>query len=357
MIFQNQAQSAVKSLRDLAGRKNSCIRGLFVDGRQSSKGGSRPPFALVLHLVILFLLAGCGPAAQGAPPATQPEAPVVFRPPSATPTVPPAPTQPPLPSATFTSLPSHTPVPSPSPTPLPAAASACRNEAGSTQEEQISSSLLADPLIFRVYLPPCYPRDPQHRYGVLYLLHGLNSEADQWVRLGINITADHMILAGEIPPLIVVMPQDDDDNLPPVDPFGEALVKDLVPWIDSHYRTLPGRDHRAIGGLSRGAGWALHLGLTDWQVFGAIGAHSLPIFMNDSSQLPAMLGQIPSDQLPRIYLDLGINDHQVQDDTAFEAMLTAENVPHEWHVNQGYHNEDYWAGHLEQYLKFYTQGW
>ena len=48
-------------------------------------------------------------------------------------------------------------------------------------------------------------------------------------------------------------------------------MKNLVPYVDTHYNTCAERDCRAIGGLSRGAQWALRIGLAEWQTFGAIG--------------------------------------------------------------------------------------
>ncbi len=226
-------------------------------------------------------------------------------------------------------------------------------------QDTLRTDLLPLPLEYRVYLPPCYDQQPDDHYPVLYMIHGQNFNDDQWDRLGVDETADALIAAGEIPPLIIVMPRDRSWAQPTEDRFGQVLADELLPFIDENYRTLPTRSHRAIGGLSRGAGWAVHLGLSHWELFAAIGAHSLPVFWADTPHVRQWLKDIPSDALPRIYLDIGENDRPVILNSArwFENLLTEENIPHEWHLFTGYHEEAYWQSHVEQYLRWYTQDW
>lgn len=105
-----------------------------------------------------------------------------------------------------------------------------------------------------VYTPPGYDRDQQTRYPVVYLFHGANADENAWYRLGrVNLILDNLLAAGKINPFLVVMP------------FGYGVEKDLVPdvipYIQSQYRTAADRDHRAIVGLSMGGGQALSIGL------------------------------------------------------------------------------------------------
>jgi enterochelin esterase-like enzyme len=160
-------------------------------------------------------------------------------------------------------------------------------------------------------------------------------------------------------PFIIVMPRDRSWSQPTEDPFGQAIVEVLLPWIDENYRTRPERAGRAIGGLSRGAGWAVHLGLSHWESFGAIGAHSLPVFWTDLPHIKAWLDSIPPEALPRIYLDLGDKDRPQISKSAmwFEQLLTDKDIPHEWHLYSGYHEEAYWQAHVEEYLRWYAAGW
>ncbi len=265
-----------------------------------------------------------------------------------------------------------TPVPSPTDTQAPPT---CTETRGQIQEADIPSALLPEPLHYRIYLPPCYPQrgaglpsgapaptsdrpDPQRQgFPVLYLIHGLLRDDSQWDRIGADEAADALIVSGQAPPFIIVMPYDRRATEPSQDAFGQALADELIPWIDTHYLTLPTRRYRDIGGLSRGAGWAIHLGFSRWDLFASVGAHSLAFFYEDSLQIDAWLKSTPPGQVPRAYLDIGHGDGELEGVTEFESYLTDHDVPHEWHMNNGLHEEAYWSAHFEQYLRWYTAVW
>src|SRR5262249_39183806 len=141
------------------------------------------------------------------------------------------------------------------------------------------------PQLFLIYLPPCYDQEVNQRYPVLYLLHGQTYIDDQWVRLGAPQAANQLILAGRVAPFIIVFPDDRYWNLPEGDGFGDRLLNLVMPYVDSHYRTLTDRTSRAIGGLSRGGGWAVHLMFRNVYLFGTVGLHSPAIFEQDGPYL------------------------------------------------------------------------
>ena len=215
------------------------------------------------------------------------------------------------------------------------------------------------PLVYRIYLPACYDHQLEREYPVLYLFHGQSYTDEQWDRLGIDETADRLIAEGDIAPLIMVMPFEEDDRTPPPENvYGMVIVRELLPHIDDEYRTITGREYRAIGGLSRGGNWAINIGLSNWSKFGIIGAHSTPSFVTDGPpRIREILDVIPRDMLPRIYMDSGADDLWREYTLKLEAVFTEENIPHEWHQFEGAHEEEYWASHLEDYLLWYTQGW
>ena len=225
--------------------------------------------------------------------------------------------------------------------------------------EQLETEMLRQPLEFRVYLPACYSQQPERRYPVLYLIHGQSYNDDQWDRLGADEVIDALVREGETVPFLIVMPRDRVWTQPGEDHFGEAVVDVLLPYIDATYRTLPERKYRAVGGLSRGASWAIHFGLKNWELFGNIGGHSPPVFMGDVAFIKRWLDAIPLEEMPRIYLDIGINDRPEIMDSAvwFENLLTQRNISHEWHLFNGYHEEAYWQAHVEHYLRWYAQDW
>lgn len=275
-------------------------------------------------------------------------APALTATPSPTPTQVPATLTPFLP---ITITPTETSIPA-TPTQL-----ACMKSSGVMVLESLESQYLPKAMNFRVFLPPCYYDDLDRKYPVLYIIHGQSYNSDQWDRLGMDDAAARLFTAGELPPFLIVMPEDRVWTEPEADPFGKVLMEDLLPRIDATYRTLPEARYRAIGGLSRGAAWAVYLGLRNPDVFGAIGGHSLPVFWSDTYSLRERLKGIPPDQMPRIYLDDGEKDRYLDSAVWFEQLLTELNIPHEWYLFAGYHEEKYWAEHVEDYLRFYAAGW
>jgi enterochelin esterase-like enzyme len=293
-------------------------------------------FAIIGLLGSLLALAACTPNAilttRPSPTAAQPSATA----PTQTPT--PAPTQ----ASTTTIAPSATPFPT------------CSELSGRTESLAAVSTALGGALQARVHLPPCYDPSGKTRYPVLYLLHGQGFTSDQWERLGIFKAADsHALASGQA--LIIVLPNEENTTLNPFESaFGTALTTSLMPQVDANYATCAQRACRAIGGLSRGASWAVYLGLKNWGQFGVIGAHSFPPFFGLDHELPGLLRSIVPGQLPRLYLDIGLSDPYRVPAAAFEAQLTQSGIPHEWYLNAGGHDETYWSQHAPAYMEWYS---
>ena len=318
---------------------------------------------VLLLLVLLPGLAGCGesPKTEVAAFDTAHTATLKFTPsetwePLSTspiltlPTASPSPASATRAPATLTRQPTHTATPSPF---------ICLESQGRIEKFSLKTDLLRLPLEYRVYLPPCYEAQRERRYPVLYLFHGQSFADDQWDRIGVDEAADQLIAAGQIPPLIIVMPHDRYGGQPIETGFAQAVVEVLVSKIDRNYRTLRNRLYRAVGGLSRGAGWAVHFGIAHWEDFGVLGAHSPAVFHSDAQRMRTMLDEIPPAQYPRIYMDIGERDRPeiLRSAVWFEELLNEKDIPHEWHLFTGYHSEAYWSEHLEQYLLWYTKTW
>jgi enterochelin esterase-like enzyme len=260
------------------------------------------------------------------------------------------------PSATL--VPASTVIPVSTPEPRPTAtAAACRETRGRLETQELVPGLAPYPIPVQVYLPPCY--DPlEGTYPVLYLLHGQSDTADLWLRMGIQSLADDLITSGQTAPFVIVLPtepyylQDFTDSI-----YGQAFVTDLLPWVEGLYAVSTERSCRAIGGISRGAAWAALLGMENWQQFGAIGAHSVPNAPYSESRLKYLLEDIPAGNLPRVWLDSGNLDRYRKSAQAFDELLTRRGVDHEWHLNEGAHEEAYWQAHLEDYLRWYAAPW
>jgi S-formylglutathione hydrolase FrmB len=70
-----------------------------------------------------------------------------------------------------------------------------------------------------------------------------------------------------------------------------------------------------------------------------------------------MAKKTSEEDLPRIYMDIGLLDFVKDSAKKIEIRLSEYSYPHEWHLNQGTHNEYYWSSHVEEYLIWYSQRW
>lgn len=110
-----------------------------------------------------------------------------------------------------------------------------------------------------VYTPPTYGKD-QKKYPVLYLQHGWGEDETAWSDQGrANLIMDNLIAEGKIAPFIIVMTYGMTNNIKfghrdefTAKEFETVLVDELVPYIDSNFRTLTGKKNRAMAGLSMG---------------------------------------------------------------------------------------------------------
>jgi enterochelin esterase-like enzyme len=142
-----------------------------------------------------------------------------------------------------------------------------------------------------VYTPPGYD-GARTRYPVLYLQHGSGECERSWSNQGrVNFIMDNLIVEKRAAPMIVVMengmvaaraaapPAAAPGAAPGASPrrneaFAEVVVKELIPMIDATYRTLADQPHRAIAGLSMGAGQATQIGLNNLDKFSGVGSFS-----------------------------------------------------------------------------------
>ena len=255
--------------------------------------------------------------------------------------------------STATSLPSRTPAPTVVPTATPLG---CLTQPGRMDGGSIDST--KPPQLYLIYLPPCYDVQTNLRYPVLYLLHGQLQTDDFWVvHLGTPAIADNLIHSGAAQPFIIVYPDDRYWNQPAESGFGDRVINTVIPYIDQNYRTLADRDHRAIGGLSSGGGWAVHLGLTHYDMFRSIGLHSPAIQPADEPYIEHWIKAIPPNSWPRVWIDAGDADKDLGSITSFENLFSTYNVVHEWHLFAGDHTEGYWRAHAPAYLQWYVEGW
>lgn len=244
---------------------------------------------------------------------------------------------------------------------------ACEEETGQIVNSHYDSDIAGGNVAYRVYLPPCYEASGKS-YPVLYMLHGLGDGMNdsQWDSMGLGEAADIGFARGALPPLIIVMPNGTNthgyDLFAPTNSYEFMILDELIPHIENTYCTWNVREGRAIGGLSRGAFWALEIALRQPDKFSAVGGHSPALF--DSKDIPAAndpleLARDATDlQNLRIYIDHGVDDWTVSMAEVFTSRLAARSIEYTYVVNPvGFHNEEYWSAHTADYLSFYTAQW
>ncbi len=164
-----------------------------------------------------------------------------------------------------------------------------------------------------VYTPAGYEGGTQ-KYPVFYLLHGAGGDEDAWTNMGRAAQImDNLIAQGKAKPMIVVMTNGNanqagaQNEVPPIASTGEQgmasyqrnagkfeehLVKDVVPFIEKNYRTLTGKDNRAIAGLSMGGAHTQTITNNNPGMFSYIGVYSMGIMnMGPQTQDAAKLEQ------------------------------------------------------------------
>lgn len=211
-----------------------------------------------------------------------------------------------------------------------------------------------------VYTPPGYSSD--RKYPVLYLLHGIGGDEEEWRRGGQpNVILDNLIADGKAVPMIVVMPngraQADDRagsnpmaTAPAFGVFDQDLLGSLIPFIQSKYSVKTDRLNRALAGLSMGGGQSLNFGLAHLDTFAWIGGFSSA----PNTKPPAQLVPNPDEakaQLKLLYLSCGNKDGLIRISQGVHAYLKEKNVPHVWHVDEHAHDFQHWKKALYQFAQ------
>ncbi len=239
---------------------------------------------------------------------------------------------------------------------------------------QFNSAALNREMRYRIYLPHNYAATTR-RYPVLYLLHGLFGNSQNWDTLT-NLASD---VAGM--DWIIVMPDAGDSwytNSASVaqDKFEDYIAKDLVSEIDGKYRTIRDRHARAIAGLSMGGYAALKFALRYPGSFAFAGSLSgaldaardldsrVPEFatklvevfgapgnrVRTQNDIFLLLPKTNAAELPYLYLACGTDDRFLSVNREFVAELSGRRVRYEYHETPGDHNWAYWDQEIRPML-------
>jgi len=131
-----------------------------------------------------------------------------------------------------------------------------------------------------IYTPAGYDENPDKRYPVLHVLHGGGEDETAWFfQAKLNYIADNTIAEGKCEEMIIVCstfhsPRDAGDRKVENMNFTDIMVNEIVPFVDSKYRTIPDRHMRALCGLSAGGGQTRQITNSHPEVFANIGQFS-----------------------------------------------------------------------------------
>jgi enterochelin esterase-like enzyme len=245
---------------------------------------------------------------------------------------------------------------------------------------QYDSKSLGTRRQMRVYTPPGYSAG--HKYPVLILLHGIGGNDREWIQAcHADNVIDNLLAERKIQPMIVVFPNGNSSVTAEAagefagegmgarggagpgrggpgggrgpgfgfeswgTPFENDLLKDIIPYVESHYSVYTDREHRALAGLSMGGGQTLNIGLSHIETFDWIGGFSSA----PNTKPPAEVVPDPAaarEKLKLLWLACGNKDGLIRISQGVHAYLKEKGVPHVWHVDSNAHDNIEWANNL-----------
>lgn len=218
-----------------------------------------------------------------------------------------------------------------------------------------------------VYLPPNYDTSPDVRYPVLYLNHGGGEDDAHWTALApqsggsAQNILDNLIAAGKAKPMIVVMPNTRElaSPTPPgpgqLDDCSREYLQDIIPFIDSHYRTKSSRENRALAGLSMGGFVVMNTGLAHLDTFGELYVYSSGYFPEQLAAFEENFKKVLTDpktneELLRVplYMAEGETDIALVNGQRTLAIFNKYAVRNFWVLSSGGHEWANWRRYLHQ---------
>jgi enterochelin esterase family protein len=225
-----------------------------------------------------------------------------------------------------------------------------------------------------IYTPPGY-ENGKTKYPVFYLLHGGGGDEDAWTTLGRTCQImDNLIAQGKAKPMIVVMPNGNPGQSAAFTDtpartgsaaqtsfadmgrglFEESLVKDIIPYVEKHYRVLSDKYNRAVAGLSMGGMQTLTLSGKYPDKFGYIGVMSMGLVDRSSMGLPADQDQdarfeaLKKSGYKLYWVGIGKDDFLYGSAQSLKAALDKHGFKYTWRESTGGHTWANWRIYLSE---------
>ena len=237
---------------------------------------------------------------------------------------------------------------------------------GTLERVSVPSAALGHPQEAYVYLPNGYASQPSRRYRVLYLLHGFPGRPLAFIEtIDMGVVDDVFTKHNE--PLILVMPfgstgtftdKEWANGAGPGNGWATFVARDLVRYVDAHYRTIPNGGGRAIGGLSEGGYGAINIAVHHPEEFSVVESWSgyerpdklRSIFGRNLGLLAANDPRIAVRRVAPVlrragtyfWFYSGSTDPMRRQNAAFARELTSLDIAHRYRLVYGGHNWALW---------------
>lgn len=221
-----------------------------------------------------------------------------------------------------------------------------------------------------VYTPPGYDTNSREKYPVVYIQHGGGEDETGWAVQGkTDIILDNLIAEGKAKPMIVVISNGNVTapgrafggySSTGMAPFKEEMTKNIVPFVDANYRTLPDADNRAICGLSMGGGQSFFVGLESPGYFGSVGVFSTGLFggirtsgsgFDAEKEIPGLLSESDkfNKNLDLFYISCGEQDMRIEHTKKAVKVMRENGLEVEFNSFPGDHEWQVWRKSLHDF--------
>jgi len=228
------------------------------------------------------------------------------------------------------------------------------------------SKTLKQPRPLLVYTPPGY-REGKDRYPVLYLVSGTTDTEETWFRSGrVNFILDNLLASKKAVPMVVVMPYGNMNTGAPMPSspqaadmyrvFSDEMVRNIIPYVEEHFRVLPDRDHRAIAGFSRGGGQSLFTGFLRSDLFAWIGSYSAyltPVVFETHFPEFAAKPELVNQKMKLLWLGVGKSDFLYVPAQTFMDYLKDKKIERKTLITEGGHTWMNARHYLTETLQLY----
>lgn len=236
---------------------------------------------------------------------------------------------------------------------------------GTLHHHFYKSAAIGDERDFYVYTPPGYDAHADTKYPVLYLLHGFGQMSRSWTEVGFaNRILDHLIDGGKAVPMIVVMPTayggseilghnaywNDAIRNHNFDKFKNSLFDEVIPRVEREYNVKPGRDARAIAGLSMGGAESLLIGLNNLDEFAWVGSFSSGGLRENFDQEFPRLNASTNANLHLLWVACGTDDGLFGINRKFNKWLSSQGITHTDMETPGNHTWMVWRRNLAAFV-------